>query len=265
VPALYARERVEDLEMEIAAGGDLAPLEARIEQVGLAFGVATRVTSWIAVSEERTVDPQAPVRRTRMPHELPHGMSAEGLGLRPAMMMPPGLAGAVGAATSTMVTRAGVLYEASRSVADGRLPARAAPPAQAAAPLGGKGAPPPPAAPAKVAAPFARARAAIGAFFGGKGGAGARALPGTLAFRDATTAIVEIALPEALDWAPPDRVTVTWADGTATEVAVVADHTTRALRVAAGASVKLAFAPADARAIASIAFEHGGEHWVVTL
>jgi len=51
--------------------------------------VATRLTSWIAVSEEMTVDPNAPTRRVRMPQELPHGMSVEGLGLRGG----PGFAG----------------------------------------------------------------------------------------------------------------------------------------------------------------------------
>lgn len=267
VPALYARERVEDLEMEIAAGGDLASLEARIERVGLDFGVATRATSWIAVSEERTVDPQAPVRRTRMPHELPHGMSAEGLGLRPAMFA--GAPGAAGAATSTMVTRAGVLRESAGYVAAGRIPARPAPPSQAAPPpppaLGAPPPPPAPAVPGKGGAPFARARAAIGSLFGGRAGAAARSLAGTLAFRDSTTAVVEITLHEALDWAPPDGVAVTWADGTTTEVAVLTDRSTRAQRAAAGAAVKLALAITDARAIASIAFDRGGEHWTVTL
>ena len=82
IPAFFARECVEDLETEIAADGDAELLGKSIEAIGLRFGVSTRLTSWFAVSEERTVDPSAPLRRVRMPQGLPHGMSVEGLGLR---------------------------------------------------------------------------------------------------------------------------------------------------------------------------------------
>lgn len=80
--ALFAREKVEDLETRIAAGEDRRPLDADIERLGLAFQIATRHTSWIAVSSQVDVDPRRPTRRETMPHELPFGMSAEGLGLR---------------------------------------------------------------------------------------------------------------------------------------------------------------------------------------
>src|SRR5262249_28083432 len=43
----------------------------------------TRLTSWVAVSEEPAVDPTQPARRVRIPHALPDGLSLEGLGLRP--------------------------------------------------------------------------------------------------------------------------------------------------------------------------------------
>ena len=39
------------------------------------------MTSWIAVAEEPSVDPRAPIRVERIPQVLPYGMSAEGLGL----------------------------------------------------------------------------------------------------------------------------------------------------------------------------------------
>ncbi len=81
VIALYAREAVDDLEMREAAGL-LSEGDTDIERIGLAFQIATRRTAWVAVSEEPTVDPAAPIRRERIPHELPFGMSAEGLGLR---------------------------------------------------------------------------------------------------------------------------------------------------------------------------------------
>lgn len=79
--ALFAREAVEDLEMRAAAAGAPA-LDFELEQLGLAFQISTRLTSWVAVSEEPTTDPRAPFRRERMPQALPHGMSVEGLGLR---------------------------------------------------------------------------------------------------------------------------------------------------------------------------------------
>ncbi len=84
VVARYGRESVEDLEADLAAGGDAAPIDGAVERVGLEFQIATRRTSWVAISEERRVDPQAPIRRVRMPQALPYGMSAEGIGLRGA-------------------------------------------------------------------------------------------------------------------------------------------------------------------------------------
>jgi Ca-activated chloride channel family protein len=82
VPLLYARERVEDLEIDLAAGAPEAEIDPAIETIGLEFAIATRLTSWVAVSEEPSVDPRQPARRVRMPQELPFAMSAEGMGLR---------------------------------------------------------------------------------------------------------------------------------------------------------------------------------------
>ena len=79
----FARECVEDLECELAAGASGARIDALIEQLGLEFGIATRATSWIAVSDEPDVDAGAPARRESVPHALPYGTSIEGLGLRP--------------------------------------------------------------------------------------------------------------------------------------------------------------------------------------
>jgi Ca-activated chloride channel family protein len=88
IAALFGREAVEDLELSRAAGEEDAPLDGAVEQLGLDFQLATRRTAWVAVSEERTVDPTRPIRREEMPHALPHGMSAEGLGLRAASPRP---------------------------------------------------------------------------------------------------------------------------------------------------------------------------------
>lgn len=82
----FAREAVEDLEAERGRHRDV---DAQIERLGLDFQIATRLTSWIAVSAKATVDPTAPTRRETVPQALPYGMSAEGLGLRPASAMMP--------------------------------------------------------------------------------------------------------------------------------------------------------------------------------
>lgn len=82
VAKLFAREAVEDLEVELAAGGDQRAIDQRITTLGLDFQISTRLTSWVAVSPEATVDPRAPKRKANVAQELPYGMSAEGLGLR---------------------------------------------------------------------------------------------------------------------------------------------------------------------------------------
>src|SRR5262249_54412050 len=80
VVSLFGREAVEDLEVRQAAGEDV---DREIERIGLEFQIATPRTSWIAVSEEPAVDPTQPARRVRIPHALAHGLSIDGLGLRP--------------------------------------------------------------------------------------------------------------------------------------------------------------------------------------
>jgi Ca-activated chloride channel family protein len=90
VAALFGREAVEDLEIESSTGnGDASAIDHQIEELGLEFQIATRMTSWVAVGDEQAVDPQAPTRREEIPQQLPYGMSIEGLGLR-------GVGGAVG-------------------------------------------------------------------------------------------------------------------------------------------------------------------------
>ncbi|MFT7622842.1 MAG: Ca-activated chloride channel family protein [Myxococcota bacterium] len=90
----WARERVADLEVQRATGEDGVALDAAIEQLGIALQIATRRTSWVAVSDQVQVDPTEPTVAQRMPHVLAAGLSAEGLGLRAAASMPFGAAGA---------------------------------------------------------------------------------------------------------------------------------------------------------------------------
>ena len=84
----YARERVEDLELAVAAGLPKAEQDAEIEALGLGYQISTRLTSWLAVSENVTVNAGDPTIRHTVPQSLPYGMSAEGLGLRPAAPPP---------------------------------------------------------------------------------------------------------------------------------------------------------------------------------
>ena len=85
VARLYGREAVQDLE-RCEAAGLIGQADTEIERLGITFQIATRATAWVALSEERTVDPTAPIRRERIPHAVPYGMSVESLGLRPARM-----------------------------------------------------------------------------------------------------------------------------------------------------------------------------------
>ncbi|HYP89468.1 MAG TPA: VIT and VWA domain-containing protein, partial [Polyangiaceae bacterium] len=81
--ALYARDRIEDLELALAAGtGELERTEREIEKLGLDFQIASRLTSWVAVSEHIDVDGTRSSRRVEQPQQMTAGLSAEGLGLR---------------------------------------------------------------------------------------------------------------------------------------------------------------------------------------
>ncbi|WP_419190936.1 VIT domain-containing protein [Saltatorellus ferox] len=83
--ALFARERVQQLETFDFRARSSTATDAEIERLGLDYQIATRRTSWVAISEARTVDPNEPTRSVEMPHELGAGLSAEGLGLRASL------------------------------------------------------------------------------------------------------------------------------------------------------------------------------------
>jgi Ca-activated chloride channel homolog len=81
VTALYAREHVADLEMRWTIGREVEIIDRTIEKVGVAFQIATRRTSWVAIDEHKNVDPNARSRYEEMPHELPYGTSMASFGL----------------------------------------------------------------------------------------------------------------------------------------------------------------------------------------
>lgn len=87
IVALYGRERVADVE----ANALFSSVNGEVEELGLSFQIATRMTSWIAVDETRKVT--GPSRDQLVPQELPYGTSAAAFGLRgsqPQMSMKTG-------------------------------------------------------------------------------------------------------------------------------------------------------------------------------
>jgi hypothetical protein len=81
ISALWAREAIENLELDLACGGTRKTIDSQIEAIAIRHSIASRLTSWIAVADVPSVDPREPVRVERIPQMLPYGMSAEGLGL----------------------------------------------------------------------------------------------------------------------------------------------------------------------------------------
>jgi len=97
ITGLFGRELVEDLEARKAAEPGSQEIDPEIERLGLVFQIATRLTSWVAISEERLIPAGLKQREETMPHELPAGVSAQGIGLRAAQgkLAPIGLAQSV--------------------------------------------------------------------------------------------------------------------------------------------------------------------------
>jgi Ca-activated chloride channel family protein len=104
IAALFAREKVADLEIEslVGPGTDRG---AAIEELGVAFQIATRMTSWVAIDEDPSVDPYAPSRHVEVPQELPYGTSFASFGLAGPVGMVGTLAGAGGMAPGAALAR----------------------------------------------------------------------------------------------------------------------------------------------------------------
>ncbi|MFO0628544.1 MAG: VIT domain-containing protein [Polyangiales bacterium] len=239
--ALFARERVEDHETELAAGAPLADVDAAITSLGLAFQIATRRTSWVAIRHAPTVDPQAPTRRTRMPHELPAGMSAEGVGLR---MAAPGAPAMHASVLPVMAAPA----PAAPMGGFGAGGAPGAPPAQARA---GRAMPAPKPRPAEEAKRKKSVAASVRDFFLGEKEAarteddeGAAIRPvyahGRVTHRDGRVIVVEFTVAVGgLAWDPAETATLHLDDGRVVSVAVDRARTTRAGALAEGLVVRV--------------------------
>jgi Ca-activated chloride channel family protein len=220
--ALFGRERVEDLEMRrCAAGEDAEAIDREVERIGLAFQIATRLTSWVALDEAPSVDPTTPTRKVRVPQELPYGVSVEGLGLRTRMAPP----------TSTLV---GLMKS---------YPARAMTPARPGSPSEKHGVGGQTSGLAKRRREESNAEIldelAIGDGFVSPATEGGTALRGRVVKRTGRELIVEIDVAEPMDWAPPDDVSVEGADGVHLHATIDHARSTAAARATAGQTIRL--------------------------
>jgi Ca-activated chloride channel homolog len=236
--ALFARERVEELELAGAAGQDRKAIDREIERLGLEYRIATRLTSWIAISDERDVDPRAPSRRQTIPQELPHATSAEGFGLR--AFAGPVAAGAfpVVAAAAPMRMRAQFGVPAPRS------------------PAGRAGPPPPP--PAMMAPPLfprqeretldqdllgeSEEKTLVGAVYDelvALEELDALELPGSVTLHKDKRLVIAIDVNQPLSWIPPELVTLILPDGTEVSARVDAKLSSAAVSALPGQTLRL--------------------------
>ncbi len=231
----YAREAVEDLEVELAATGAVRVIDPRIEQLGLLHRIATRLTSWVAISEQVGVDPQQAQRREVVPHELPYGMSVHQLGLR-ACAPPQVFTGeacmlSMPTPTRMVLREPGAPFRAADTNAGGSQSMHSVDRDEEAAP------------------PSAKKGSFLRRLFGGGAGEGGGALPhATLRLRNATEWVFELAGLAA--WQVPDRVVLVFADGSEIELVVELARTTANAVLAAGARVRLVLRASEAVALA---------------
>jgi Ca-activated chloride channel family protein len=239
--SLFGRERVEDVEMRVAAGEGGKKADAEIEKLGLDFQISTRLTSWIAVSDQVDVDPTRASRREKMPQELPYGMSVQGLGLRAAR--------SVCAAAPAPQMEAYDMAALPRCSAP--MPRRLAKAASRPAPVASaekKGGglfekargllfPKSESAPAKAESEMETARAPQ---FLGSAAAPARQLQGRIAIAKEGEVVIEIRVEgEELPWEIPALAQLVY-EGALIEAKVDAGRTTKAGKVAAGQVIRIA-------------------------
>ncbi len=261
IAALYARERVEDLET-LRAAHSAPAIDNEIERLGLAFSIATRLTSWVVIDEEASVDPREPTRRVRMPHELPYGMSAEGVGLRPATA-PTGVMRSLAFAGRAAPIPAAPMAPQRRSVLGGLMRSRPAAPEAAGGtgggpppPAGGPprmgGAPPPPptgappprmasAPPPTGAPPRSQETTQTGVL------RTTRILKGVILLHTDEQIVIELTLDERdLDWSTPSFAELHLEQGIVA-APVDATRSTRAGNVAAGSTLRITIQHPGAR------------------
>jgi Ca-activated chloride channel family protein len=244
VAALFGREKVDDLEAR-AAAGERKGIDAEIEQLGLAFQIATRLTSWVAISEQPCVDPGAPMLRERMPHALADGISAEGLGLREG--------GTVVCCAARAPSRIELASEVSPSMPIAEMDSVS---------FCMTPEPERPRDPQARMADFDSVPASRQLFFDEMDARRtARALLARVVLRAGRKLVLEIELPEPMEWAPDGRVALLLGSGEAVAAAVDAAHSTQPARIAAGRTVRLVLEAAEEigdRALRAVIARFGG-------
>ena len=262
VVALFGRELVLDLDMQRAAGLKIGEnVDREIETIGLEFQIATRLTSWVAIAEEASIDPSMPTRRVRMPQALPYGMSAAGLGLRGAPPMPMAMMRASFGAPPAMA-----------APAPARAPAAEAKTRVLAIPSMPRSMP----APQSPRGLIERAAGIVKGFFESTPDDPAlppdpkRPLFGRVVQRKGDVLVIEI-LVEGRDvaWAPAKEARITWDDGSETRAAITREPP--AGTIAAGESFRL-FLRLDAADVArvhgipcTLSLHDGTRHEVMTV
>ncbi|HEY6724313.1 MAG TPA: VWA domain-containing protein, partial [Polyangiaceae bacterium] len=259
VPALFARERVLDLEMRIAGKAPRDELERDIERLGLDFGISTRLTSWVAVSKGATVDPTRPTRHVTRPQALPHGMSVAGLGLRAARAQMPPLPSPMMAFAAPSPASPARAFAPRGAVGDAALRARVK---GIASPQDVEPAAPPPAptmARAMEDDDTPHAEPAHVAYFHTprRSPRNRQVLPGRLAFHKGGRWVVEVTLETSWNWSLPERANLELADGTRVTVEVVQEHSTASGLLHAGQTLRLVLlhTGAPAGAVSAVALD----------
>ncbi|MGC4093313.1 MAG: VIT domain-containing protein [Polyangiaceae bacterium] len=249
ITALYARNQVEDLELLFAAKpGERERVNVRIEQLGVDFQIATRLTSWVAVDDVVRVDGSRGSRRVEQPQTLPAGLSAEGLGLHAPRSMAFAVAGFAPPSPASPE-----LLKMRRVMA----PVASTP--------AGAGAD----APARSRGLLQRVRG----FFAG-GGSLEQAPPpsetlrGLIRINNEKRFAIAIATSNELRWALPARVKLELADGSSLVLEVEQKHSTQSGTIAAGLEIRLVCRllqklPAEAVRM-TIELEHE-QRWIVEL
>ncbi|MEO8878357.1 MAG: VIT domain-containing protein [Polyangiaceae bacterium] len=254
ITTLYGREAVEDAEMKIAAGQDKRVLDGAIEVLGLAYRISTRLTTWVAIDPNASVDPRDPSRRIHQPQLLPYGVTAEGVGLRGAYAPAPAMA-SYGAMPQAISANA---PQRSRMALGGAIPRSAPLPA----PRAPQAAPPPEERALDERALVGRIKDAL--FKRGESaaladdasenlGPGGAALVGRIVLRKSGEVVIEFTTISDLEW-DPQRVTIVFATG-ASPTELDPPKTTRSGLISAGSTVRVSLgfsASFDASSIVAI-------------
>ncbi|MEO6574829.1 MAG: hypothetical protein ABIP89_13375, partial [Polyangiaceae bacterium] len=238
-------------EMQLAAGASARQIDASIERIGLTYGIATRLTSWLAVDHTPSVDPRDPSRRETMPQALPYGTSIEGLGLReaamPTLQMPMTMDSL--AAPRRMVMPAPSAPTASRSRSYAGPGSGGAPPPPRAM---GRAAPPPPPAEEEadaderdeektmVSSLVDRIRDAFTPSGAPSKKMKRALLQGKIVLRKGRELVIEIVLTGAMDWHPEQLATVLLASGLAVDGTLDLTRTTAPGHFEAGITLRIA-------------------------